>query len=183
MTNWQRLRAADERWTQRLCIAENPGLLRAAAMFMAHSGDSWFWGIGLAVVWRWGGPGWQRWALTLFTAILGAGLIVMMLKFAIRRQRPAGDWGGFYRRTDPHSFPSGHAARAALLLGLALWLGPDWFRLAMLIYSPLMALARISMGVHFLSDVVAGYALGLLLAASSRWWLSSIGWLPALSAG
>ncbi|HJO32836.1 MAG TPA: phosphatase PAP2 family protein, partial [Anaerolineales bacterium] len=101
----------------------------------------------------------------------------------IRRQRPAGDWGGFYRRTDPHSFPSGHAARAALLLGLALWLGPDWFRLAMLIYSPLMALARISMGVHYLSDVVAGYALGLLLAASSGWWLSRIGWLHALIAG
>ena len=74
-------------------------------------------------------------------------------------------------------------AVAALVLGLGLWLGPDWFRLAMLIYSPLMALARISMGLHYLSDVVAGYALGLLLAAVSGWWMSSIGWLPALRAG
>ncbi len=183
MTRWHRLRAADERWTQRLCIAESPGLLRTAATFLAHSGDSWFWGIGLAAVWRWGDPGWQRWALTLFSAILGTGLIVMTLKIAIRRRRPAGDWGGLYRKTDPHSFPSGHATRAALLLGLAMWLGPSWFRLTMIIYSPLMALARISMGVHYISDVVAGYVLGLVLAASSGWWLSSIGWPPALSSG
>ena len=115
--------------------------------------------------------------------MLGTGLIVLALKFAIRRQRPAGNWGGLYRKTDPHSFPSGHAARAALLLGLGLWLGPDWFQLAMLIYSPLMALARISMGLHYLSDVVAGYVLGLLLAASSGWWLSSIGLTAPLSPG
>jgi undecaprenyl-diphosphatase len=177
------LRAADERWTQRLCIAENPGLLRAAAMFLAHSGDSWFWGIGLVAVWRWGSPGWQRWALTLFSAIFAAALIVMTLKFAVRRRRPAGDWGGVYRKTDPHSFPSGHAVRASLLLGLALWLGPDWFRMTMIIYSPLMALARISMGLHYLSDVVAGYALGLLLAAASVWWLNDLAWLPALNVG
>ena len=183
MTGWQRLRAADERWTQRLCIADHPGLLRAAAKVMAHSGDSWFWGIGLAAVWLWGGPGWQRWALTLFSAILGTALIVMTLKFAIQRQRPAGDWGGLYRKTDPHSFPSGHAARAALLLSLGVWIGPNWFWMAMLIYSPLMALARIAMGVHYVSDVVAGYVLGLLLSASAGWWLNSIGWMPAFRAG
>ncbi|MDP6792783.1 MAG: phosphatase PAP2 family protein [Anaerolineales bacterium] len=175
MTDWQRLRAADQRWTQRLCIAEKPGFLRAVAKFLAHSGDSWFWGIGLAVVWHWGSLEWQRWALSLFIAILVTGIIVMVLKFAIRRRRPAGDWGSLYRKTDPHSFPSGHAARAALLLGLGLWMGPAWFQLAMLIYSPMMALARISMGVHYISDVVAGYVLGLVLAASSGWWLSSIG--------
>jgi len=183
VTDWQRLRAADQRWTERLCIAEKPGLLRAVAKFLAHSGDSWFWGLGLAAVWHWGSSEWQRWALSLFSAILVTGLIVMVLKFAIRRRRPAGDWGSLYRKTDPHSFPSGHAARAALLLGLGLWMGPAWFQLAMLIYSPMMALARISMGVHYISDVVAGYALGLALAASSGWWLSSIGWPPALSSG
>ncbi|MCH2538902.1 MAG: phosphatase PAP2 family protein [Anaerolineales bacterium] len=176
MTGWERLRATDKLWTQRLCIAENPGVLRTISTILAHSGDSWFWGIGLAAVWIWGDPEWQYWALMLFGSILGTGLIVMTLKFSIRRRRPDGHWGKLYRKTDPHSFPSGHAARAALLLGMAMWLGPGWFQWAMLIYSPLMALARISMGVHYLSDVIAGYVLGLLLAASSGWWLNSLGW-------
>ena len=183
MLDWQRFRAADEYWTQRICIAENPGVLRTAAKIMAHSGDSWFWSIGLAAVWHWSDPEWQRWALTLFSAILVAALIVITLKFAIKRQRPSGDWGKIYRKTDPHSFPSGHAVRAALLLGLGLWLGPSWFSITMLIYSPLMALARIAMGLHFISDVVAGYMLGLLLATTTGWWLSNIGWLPAFSTG
>lgn len=152
-------------------------------MFLAHSGDSWFWGIGLAAVWLRGGAEWRLWSLTLFSAILGTALIVMILKFSIQRRRPTGDWGAIYRKTDPHSFPSGHAARAALLLGLGLWMGPRWFQLTMLIYSPLMALARVSMGVHYISDVVAGYVLGLLLAASCGWWLHNIGWPPDLITG
>ena len=41
------------------------------------------------------------------------------VKQVIRRERPAGEWGGIYRAIDPHSFPSGHATRAALLAALA----------------------------------------------------------------
>ena len=82
MTDWQRLRAADQRWTERLCIAEKPGLLRAVAKFLAHSGDSWFWGLGLAAVWHWGSSEWQRWALSLFSAILVTGLIVIAVSVA-----------------------------------------------------------------------------------------------------
>jgi undecaprenyl-diphosphatase len=99
----------------------------------------------------------------------------MILKFTIRRRRPSGDWGKLYRRTDPHSFPSGHAARAGILLGMILWLGPDWIRTTMIIYSPLMALARISMGLHYLSDVLVGFSLGLLLSAGAVIWLNNTG--------
>jgi membrane-associated phospholipid phosphatase len=82
----------------------------------------------------------------------------------VRRQRPQGEWGSIYRNTDPHSFPSGHAARATLLTILIFVLGPSWLILPMAIWAPLVALARVSMGLHYISDIIAGGILGSLSA-------------------
>jgi undecaprenyl-diphosphatase len=90
-------------------------------------------------------------------------VVVVLLKFTIRRKRPEGEWGGIYRNTDPHSFPSGHAARTALFAVLGLILGPTWFGLVLLAWAPLVALARVAMGVHYLSDVLVGLAIGLVM--------------------
>src|SRR5512145_1954667 len=98
----------DAQWSGRLRLAEKPGLLRTLAVVFAHSGDSWFWLAALAAVWWQGDTAWKRWAVTLGAAILATALVVMLIKFTVRRQRPEGTWGGIYRSTDPHSFPSGH---------------------------------------------------------------------------
>ncbi len=158
---------ADARWSQRLRVAERPGALRAAAGVLAHSGDSWFWGAGLALVWGLGGPAVKAWALRLLGAILVTAVLVMALKLGIRRRRPDGEWGSIYRLTDPHSFPSGHAARAALLAVLIAAWGPAWLAPIVVVWTPLVALARVAMGVHYLSDVVAGAALGLLAGVAA----------------
>ena len=63
-----------------------------------------------------------------------------------------------------HSFPSGHAARAFLIATIASGLGPSWLAIALWIWAPLVALARVAMGVHYLSDIVAGMLLGILVA-------------------
>ncbi len=160
----ERLVQADEYWTERMSVVKRQGTLRSLAMFLAHSGDSWFWGMGLAIVWFVGNYEWKQRALVMSMSILGTALIVLILKLAFRRRRPEGEWGEIYRKTDPNSFPSGHAARAGLLLGLGFLIGPVWFTLALVIYSPLMALARIVMGVHYLSDVIVGYLLGILIS-------------------
>jgi|TARA_Y100000814_G_scaffold60327_1_gene37419 membrane-associated phospholipid phosphatase len=183
MNIFKSLQAADKRWTSKLCIAEKPGVLRTTFSFLAHSGDSWFWGIGLACIWQWGHPDWKQWALILFVAIFVTATLVMTLKYAIKRQRPSGDWGNFYRKTDPNSFPSGHAARAGVLLGMILWLGPDWIQATMIIYSPLMALARISMGLHYISDVLAGFGLGLMLSIGAAMWLTNTGLVTHILSG
>ena len=47
-----------------------------------------------------------------------------------------------------------------LLAVLALGLGPGWLALMLCIWAPLVALARVTMGVHYLSDILAGFALG-----------------------
>jgi undecaprenyl-diphosphatase len=99
----------------------------------------------------------------MFSAILVTAALVMAIKFTVRRRRPEGEWGQIYRKTDPHSFPSGHAARATMLAVLALGLGPMWFSVLLLIWAPLVTLARVAMGLHYLSDVVAGALLGILI--------------------
>jgi len=160
--NFKNLLAWDARLSARLRVAERPGFLRTVAAVLAHSGDSWFWWAGLLLLW-WRGDGfWRPWALTVLICIIAVALVVLVVKFTIRRHRPEGEWGSFYRSTDPHSFPSGHAVRAVLIAVLAIGMGPWWLALILCIWAPLVMLARVAMGVHYLSDVVVGAALGLI---------------------
>ena len=159
----QKILELDAQYTRRLRIAEKPGWLRNLAIIFAHSGDSWFWLIGLGLVWLFGSQYWKSRAVFLLVSILVTAALVMVIKFTVRRRRPAGEWGEIYRKTDPHSFPSGHAVRAAMLAVLALGLGPAWFGLLLLVWAPLVMAARVAMGVHYLSDVLAGALLGIVI--------------------
>lgn len=157
----QKLLQIDAAYSDRLKVAEKPGPLRNLAAFLAHSGDSWFWLLGLAVLWLLGNDAWKYRALVMAVGIFVTAGIVFAIKFSVHRQRPEGDWGAVYRKTDPNSFPSGHATRAVMLAVVALGLGPLWFSLVMLCWAPFVVLARVAMGVHYLSDVIAGAILGL----------------------
>jgi undecaprenyl-diphosphatase len=154
----------DARLSDQLRVAEQPGLLRTLAAFFAHSGDSWFWGAALILLWCFSNSGWKLWGAVEFIGIAGLAVIVMTIKFLVRRRRPEGDWGGIYRSTDPHSFPSGHAARSFLIAVLATGLAPTWLAVALWIWAPLVSLARVAMGVHYVSDVLAGSIIGILIA-------------------
>jgi undecaprenyl-diphosphatase len=129
---------------------------------LAHSGDSWFWLAGLAVIWLLGNPEWRGRAVVFGVGIVILACLVLAIKFTVRRQRPAGEWGAIYRNTDPHSFPSGHAARVIMLAVLGLGLGPLWFGLLLIVWAPLVSLARVMTGLHYVSDILAGMMLGLL---------------------
>jgi undecaprenyl-diphosphatase len=150
----------DRDWSYALRVAEKPGLVRNLAMFFAHSGDSWFWGLGMLILWLAGEVFWKQWAVYQLFWISILAALVQMLKFTIRRKRPAGDWGAIYRNTDPHSFPSGHAARSFLIATLGSLLGPGWLAGILFAWAPLVALARVAMGVHYVSDVIAGAIVG-----------------------
>ena len=152
----------DARWSESMRVAEKPGFLRTVSMVLAHSGDSWFWGLGLVILYFvTSNPFWKQWALTQFFWIAILAVVVMAVKFTVRRRRPEGEWGAIYRNTDPHSFPSGHAARAFLIAVIATGLGPGWLAVVLWVWAPLVALARAAMGVHYLSDVVAGALVGI----------------------
>jgi len=159
----------DEAYTCRLRVAEKPGVLRDLAILFAHSGDSWIWLPGLALLGWFGPSGWRERCVWMIVGIVITALIVFSIKLTVRRRRPEGEWGGIYRLTDPHSFPSGHAARAVMLAVLGFGLGPAWFGLVLLVWAPLVVLARVAMGVHYLSDVLAGTLLGLAIGLAVLW--------------
>ena len=154
----------DARLSDQMRVAEKPGALRVISVFFAHSGDSWFWAIGLFAVWIRGNSFWKEWAVVQFVGISLLAALVMSIKFLVKRQRPQGEWGGIYRNTDPHSFPSGHAARAFLIAVVASGLGPAWLGILLWIWALLVSVARVAMGVHYVSDVVAGALLGIVIA-------------------
>ena len=154
----------DARLSNAMRVAEKPGALRSIAAFFAHSGDSWFWAVALISMWASGDSFWKKWAVVQFISICVMIVVVMSIKFSVRRRRPEGEWGGIYRNTDPHSFPSGHAARSFLIAAVATGLGPAGLAIILWIWAPLVALARVAMGVHYVSDVVAGAVFGIIVA-------------------
>jgi undecaprenyl-diphosphatase len=71
------------------------------------------------------------------------------------------DFTWFGLRADHWSFPSGHATTAAALMTALwfLWPRPLWLYV---VAAALVAASRVITGQHFLSDVVAGAAIGVI---------------------
>jgi undecaprenyl-diphosphatase len=121
--------------------------------------------IVIAVMWWVGHP---RLALAWLIVLIGSGLAIDALKNVFDRERPV--YNGVFAHEDSYSFPSGHATGSAVGYGmLAYCLALRWkaWRRRWLLVAGLgllvlvIGFTRIYLGVHFLSDVLAGYALGL----------------------
>ncbi len=103
-------------------------------------------------------------------AFAGAGLLTLMLKNIIQRPRPVDATAFLYGMS--FSFPSGHALGSLVGYGmLAYVIGSMWIesareRVRLAIATAVLVLAigisRLYLGVHYFSDVVAGYAVGIL---------------------
>jgi membrane-associated phospholipid phosphatase len=159
-SRWKVWLQRDASWSARLNIANTPGWQRTLARIFAHSGDSWLMIPVMGLFWLVGDGTWKWRLLVLFLAMCITAVLAVGLKRLIGRQRPEGDWGLIYRSTDPHSFPSGHAARLFMMAVFSLALGSPGLMVALWFWAPLVALARVAMGVHYLSDVLGGALLG-----------------------
>ena len=159
----QKIRSIDAALTAPLVLREKPRAPRLCALGLAHSGDMPVWIVLLACAWYFGDDAWKTRAMVTFAGLVLVEIVVIGTKMVVRRQRPPGTEGMIYRKTDPFSFPSGHAARAVLLSLLALRMGPAAAFIAIIIWSPLMVLSRIAIGIHYVLDVAAGALLGALL--------------------
>jgi undecaprenyl-diphosphatase len=142
-------------------------LYRTVFSVMAHSGDSVVVLPVLGLAW-WhegflaGGP-----FAAVAVAVLSAMGVAGAAKLVFRRARPEGSWGGVYRRFDPHSFPSGHAARTlALAFAVIIGFGP-LPGLVLVAWSLAVGLSRVALGVHWPSDIVAGWSIGLIAGLAS----------------
>lgn len=116
---------------------------------------------------------WKRsWVMLTgwIVSFAGAGLLDAILKLAIKRPRPPG--ASVFLRSDTFSFPSGHALGSLVGYGMLAYLVGTLYlrtsgerRLATLAAAILIAsigISRLYLGVHYFSDVVAGYAAGIL---------------------
>jgi len=157
----RKLLELDARWSAKLTLSQRHGKIRNVLRFLAHSGDSWFMIPVMGLIWLAGDGFWKWRMLVTFLAMCITALVAVGLKRVIGRRRPEGNWGLIYRSTDPHSFPSGHAARLVMLAVFSLGFGPAWFCALLFLWAPLVALARVAMGVHYLSDMVGGAVLGI----------------------
>ncbi|HWB47972.1 MAG TPA: phosphatase PAP2 family protein [Stellaceae bacterium] len=113
----------------------------------------------------------------IFVAVAAAGLVADVLKITVGRTRPkllfadgSYDFTWFGLHADHWSFPSGHATTAAALATAlwCLWPRPVWLYVAA---AGLIAVSRVVTGQHYLSDVVAGAAIGVVVVRVTAAWM------------
>lgn len=118
----------------------------------------------------------------LVIAVLSLGLLAVVVgsaKLAFGRARPPLDVSALHAGGD--SFPSGHVAAAVVVGGVLAWLlgqgQPGWVRRLLWVVATLWAfligLSRLYLDVHWLTDVLAGWTIGITLLCavhlSYRW--------------
>jgi undecaprenyl-diphosphatase len=113
--------------------------------------------------------GWRRGALLVVVTMAGAWLLDIGLKLFFARARPE-PFYDYYPAPSSYSFPSGHALFSVCFFGgLAVLLShrlnsrvlqvTAWLLAAVIIL--LIGSSRVYLGVHYPTDVVGGYAVGL----------------------
>ena len=122
---------------------------------------------GTTLTWR----RWRRWAVALPLAMLGAGALQLVAKWAVDRPRPSlAAWG----------FPSGHVLSLVVLLGLGVylvWVAGAGRRARMLtggaavVTLSAVAWSRLYLEAHWLSDLAGGLTLGLAYLLGVIWLL------------
>lgn len=135
---------------------------------------------------------WQHrhtYVATLWITLLGSEGMTTLGKLLFHRPRPSGFLPVLAE--DSYSFPSGHATSAVVLFGFLAYLimreHRSWNVRVSALFAALMAIlfvdvSRLYLGVHYLSDVLAGniLAFGILLFAISvgEWMRSHQGRMP-----
>lgn len=109
----------------------------------------------------------HRTVVWVLAAVLLVGPLTELLKVLFGRVRPDFDLGG--ARYDSLSYPSGHSSGIATLVTVALLLAwpllargtRRWWLTLGVVLVVLVGLTRMWLGVHYLSDVLGGWALGV----------------------
>ncbi|MFI0980492.1 phosphatase PAP2 family protein [Streptomyces sp. NPDC021093] len=154
---------------------DDPGTTRANRILSDWVWDPWTMRAVVAVVFCWLLLRGDR-VLALWIAVTTAvsALVQQVLKAAVGRERP--QWPDPVDSAQYAAFPSGHAMTATVTFGLLLWLlwwygAPRAARVALLVVGVVsvvgVGLTRLYLGVHWFSDVLGGWLLGVAVVLFS----------------
>ncbi|HEV3218828.1 MAG TPA: phosphatase PAP2 family protein [Candidatus Acidoferrales bacterium] len=155
----------DKRVMRRLHRWRAPRWVRMWMMVATRLGDGWLWcGIGIALLIV-GGPRQLAAVESAGAAALSSVLLFLLLKRIIHRPRPCEIEPHCWSQATPpdkFSFPSGHTI-TAFAITIALGTCYPAFQFPLLVVAASIGLSRIVLGMHYLSDVIAGTFLGSTL--------------------
>jgi len=159
----------DQRLMRRLNRWPAPRWIRIWMICATRGGDGWLWyAMGLVILLFGGEERFRAVAAAALAAGLGIGLF-LRLKKATGRRRPSAFephcWATLLP-PDQFSFPSGHTITGFAVALSLIQFYPN-LTAGLLFCAISIALSRILLGMHFLSDVLAGAAIGALLAYGS----------------
>jgi undecaprenyl-diphosphatase len=159
---------SDFRLSGRVCAWCPPRWFRLWMVAATRLGDGWLWLLA-AVALPLAGRLDLLEAAALAAVLANASIILLKKRFRRPRPRPHELFGiaaPCHFAFDRFSFPSGHALNAFALCGV---LSPAFPLLAPVLglVAGSVALSRMVLGLHFLSDVLAGTVLGALLGAAA----------------
>jgi undecaprenyl-diphosphatase len=146
-----------------------PRWIRVWMLCATRGGDGWLWyGMGLMIL-LFGGDD-RFFAVAAGALAAGVGIAIFLrLKKATGRKRPCAlvphCWATLLP-PDQFSFPSGHTI-TAFAVAVSLSMFYPSLAIGLLFCAISVAASRILLGMHFLSDVLAGAAIGTLLAYGS----------------
>ena len=143
----------DEAASERIAQYSQNRFVHGISWLLARTGDSIFWLLVTAVlIWFKHPIGWSLLITIAITALLTAGA-----KGIFKRERPSEKWA---ISTDKYAFPSGHASRAGAVAVTLAFAFPQ-FAILCFIWAGLVALARVILARHFLTDVIGGLLFGI----------------------
>jgi undecaprenyl-diphosphatase len=159
----------DQRLMRRVNRWPAPRWIRLWMLCATRGGDGWLWyALGLVILLFGGGPRFLGIGAAVLSSGTGIALFLRLKKAAGRRRPSAFEphcWATLLP-PDQFSFPSGHTitafAVAVSLSGFYPELASGLFFCAISV-----AASRILLGMHFLSDVLAGAAIGTALACGA----------------
>jgi undecaprenyl-diphosphatase len=157
--------ARDHRIMRRVHRWRAPRWVRVWALLATRGGDGWLWYAMGAVILLFGGS--RRFFAMGAMAVAGGAstLLFLKLKKLTGRKRPCHIephcWATLLP-PDQFSFPSGHTI-TAFAVALAISMFYPSLAIGVFFCAISIGVSRIVLGMHFLSDVLAGAALGLAL--------------------